>query len=98
MPPPSSLCPHPSRRLLLALEHHPDMIGRAGFEIDRGDADQLPAFIAEAVELFSAARIHRVILRPDVDDLVFPGLHVRPLPAVVCGLTEIVALARVNAP
>src|SRR5438034_7380588 len=67
-------------RSLFPFEHHADVIGCAGFEIDRGDADQFPTFIAQAVELLSAARIHRVILRPDVDDLVFPGLHVRPLP------------------
>src|SRR5579872_5878205 len=81
-PPYSSfiLLPSSLGRSFLPLEHHPDMIRRSRFEIDRGDADQLPPVVAEAVELFSAAGVHRVVFRPDVDDLVFPGLHVRPLP------------------
>src|SRR5437764_11498671 len=74
------------RRCLLPLEHHSDVIGRAGFEVDRSDADQFPTFVAEAIELFSATGIHRIVLRPDVDDLVFPGLHVRP-PVVLNGLS-----------
>ena len=39
--------------------------------------------LAEAVQLLGAARIHRVILRPDVDDLVLPGLHGPPLPVML---------------
>src|SRR6266545_2170454 len=78
------------RRSLLPLEHHADVIGRAGFEVERSDADQLPTVVAEAVELFSATGIHRVVLRPDVDDLIFPGLHVRP-PVVLNGLGKSVA-------
>src|SRR5438067_102793 len=33
-----------SRDGLLALEHHADVIGRAGLDVDRGDAHQLPTF------------------------------------------------------
>src|SRR5437016_1513920 len=61
--------------LFLALKHHADVIGRAGLEVDGGDAHQLPPLIAEPVQLLGAPRIHRVILGPDVDDLVLPGLH-----------------------
>src|SRR5688572_11313949 len=60
--------------LLLAFEDHADVVRRAGLEVDGRDAHQLPSVVAEAVELFGAARIHRVILRPDVDDLVFPEI------------------------
>src|SRR5205807_3001827 len=69
--------PRPSARcsLLLALAHHAGVIGRAGLEVDRGDAHQLPTFIAEPVQLLGAPRVHRVILGPDVDGLVLPGLH-----------------------
>src|SRR5436190_24342842 len=72
-------------RLLLALEHHADVVGRAGLEVDRSDAHQLPPLVSEAVELLGVSRIHRVILRPDVDDLVLPGLHGPPLPLVLYG-------------
>src|SRR2546423_8073302 len=42
-------------RLLLALEHHADVVGRAGLEVDRGDAHQLPSLVSEAVELLGAS-------------------------------------------
>src|SRR5947209_3732557 len=47
-------------RLLIALEHHADVVRRAGLEVDGRDADELPSFVAEAIQLFGAARIHRV--------------------------------------
>src|SRR5258708_39891013 len=72
--------PSGRRRMLLALEDHANVVGRAGLEVDRGDADQLPPLIAQAVQLFRAPGIHRVVLGPDIDDLVLPGLHDRPLP------------------
>src|SRR5439155_21118494 len=78
-------------RRLLSLEDHSNVIGRAGFEVDRGDADQLPPFVAKAIELFSATGIHRVVLRSDVHDLVFPGLHVRPSPRCCWGKAESLA-------
>src|SRR5437762_2250343 len=68
------------RGLFLALEDHADVIGRAGLEVDGGDAHQLPPFVSEPVQLFSATRVHRVILGPDVDDLVLPNLHGPPPP------------------
>src|SRR5229473_5820042 len=61
--------------LLFTFENHADVIGRARLEIDGGDADELPAVITEPVQLLGPPRIHRVILRPDIDDLVLPGLH-----------------------
>src|SRR5205814_1269568 len=66
--------------LFLSLEDHADVIGRAGLEVDGGDAHQLPPFVSEPVQLFSATRVHRVILGPDVDDLVLPNLHGPPPP------------------
>src|SRR3954471_7159847 len=69
--------------LLLALEDHADVIGCTGLEVDRGDAHQLPAVVAEPVQLLGAPRIHRVIFRPDIDDLVLPGLHGSAPPTVL---------------
>jgi aminopeptidase N len=43
--------------LLLPFEDHSDVVGRAGFEVDGSDADQLPSFIAEAVLVPSEAMI-----------------------------------------
>src|SRR2546430_3522839 len=56
------------------------MVRCPGLEVDRGDRDQLPTFVAEAVQFFGAAWIHRIVLRPHIDDLVFPGLHDLALP------------------
>ena len=38
--------------VFLALEHHADVVGRTGLEVDRRDADQLPPIVAEAIQLF----------------------------------------------
>ena len=48
------------------------MIGRARFEVDRCDADELPTPFAQLVELDVVRRIQAVVLRPDVDNLVLP--------------------------
>src|SRR6266446_777266 len=77
--------------LLLALEDHADVIGCSGLEVDRRDADKLPAVVPEPVQLLGPPRIHRVILRPDIDDLVLPGLHGSAPPPVLTALLESVA-------
>src|SRR4051794_23993875 len=69
--------------LFFPFEDHADVIGGAGLEVDGSDADQLPPVIAEPVQLLGAPRIHRVIFRPDVDDLVLPGLHGSAPPVVL---------------
>src|SRR5687768_6549675 len=59
----------------LALEHHRDVVGGAGLEVDRRDRDQLPALVAERVELGHGVGVEPVILAADVDDLVLPLGH-----------------------
>src|SRR5258708_27594448 len=63
------------------LEDHGDIVRRPGLEIDRCDGDQLPALVAELVELGGGVGIEAVVLTPDIDDLVLPlGLAARSFP------------------